>query len=38
MSGKTVIVGKGESINVESLSKGMYIISAEGKKVKFIKD
>lgn len=38
MSGKTILVGKGESINVESLSNGMYIISAEGKKVKFIKD
>lgn len=38
MSGKAVIVGKGESINVESLPNGMYIISAEGKKVKFIKD
>ena len=38
MSGKAVIVGQGESINVESLPNGMYIISAEGKKVKFIKD
>lgn len=38
MRGKTVMVGKGESIDVESLSKGMYIISAEGEKVKFIKD
>lgn len=38
MRGKTVMVGKGESIDVEFLSKGMYIISAEGEKVKFIKD
>ena len=38
MSGKTVLIGKGESIDVKSISNGMYIISAEGKKVKFIKD
>lgn len=38
MKGKSVLTGNGESINVENLSKGMYIISAEGKSVKFIKD
>ncbi len=38
INGKTVFDGVGESIDVEHLAKGMYVISAEGKRVKFIKE
>ncbi len=37
-TGKVVVKGQGESVNVSNLASGQYVIVCDGKSVKFIKE